>query len=293
MIKKLLATRSTDEANPTVGGHAYFISDGSPVPNFEILRPLCTARGCVYPTFVIPTVVLLYLSFVMEQVHFRLKSWGVSFQPFLLQAEVQKVGVTHYCSIEAAKTHFGYKPLFDTAEGARRLAVYYGQKKRLDNRNFFRLSPLGVWLLVLIPMTQLFVTAYSLAGSNPVLQVMDTAGMWILPYRSAHEWIFWLAVATHTGEALYAHHLASDMGCKNTAILWAIQTVFLGYGSFMLLYKRKAFLAKAVNQGLTGSAGSSSDSIDDEDRKYTNSASNGKVSRMTRSASKPSDKQAR
>ena len=46
----------------------------------------------------------------------------------MTRAELYKVGVTHYFSVDKARKDFGYNPHISSSEGATRLADYYSLK---------------------------------------------------------------------------------------------------------------------------------------------------------------------
>lgn len=55
--------------------------------------------------------------------------------------------------------------------------------------------------------------------------------------QSLFQWIFWLALLTHVGEALYALQLARRISSAHV-FRWTLQTFWLGYPSLSLLKKR-------------------------------------------------------
>ncbi|XP_030313583.1 short-chain dehydrogenase/reductase family 42E member 1 isoform X1 [Calypte anna] len=90
-------------------GHAYFISDGRPVNNFEFFRPLVEGLGYKFPTCRLPLSLVYFFAFLTEIVHF-LVGHIYNFQPLLTRTEVYKTGVTHYFSMEKARKELGYEP---------------------------------------------------------------------------------------------------------------------------------------------------------------------------------------
>jgi nucleoside-diphosphate-sugar epimerase len=106
-------------------GQCYAISDGTPIDNFQMLKPLCEARLCAYPDLEVPTAAALQLALLLETVHACLNFFGIPNSPFLTRSEVHKVGVTHFFSIEKARLELGYNPLISSTEGSERIAKYY------------------------------------------------------------------------------------------------------------------------------------------------------------------------
>ena len=63
----------------------------------------------------------------------------------MTRAEVYKVGVTHYFSIEKAKNELGYEPEVNSHDGAKMMAEYYQLRGALgEHKDFFRVVPLQV-----------------------------------------------------------------------------------------------------------------------------------------------------
>ena len=101
-------------------GQAYFISDGQPVNQTEFLRPLLTALGVRTPRVWLPVWLMLVVAYIIQFV--CLVTWrltGYLPPPLLLPAEVLKVGVTHYFSIDKARRELGYEPRVQPEQGMR------------------------------------------------------------------------------------------------------------------------------------------------------------------------------
>ncbi|XP_019850393.1 PREDICTED: short-chain dehydrogenase/reductase family 42E member 1-like [Amphimedon queenslandica] len=97
-------------------GKPYFISDNNPINNFMFLKPLITGLGYSYPTVRLPLWIMYYVAYFIEILH-SIISKVYNFKPFMTRAEVYKVGVTHYFSIEQATRDFGYQPEPKTLDG--------------------------------------------------------------------------------------------------------------------------------------------------------------------------------
>ena len=126
MKKFATAKRITDAP----AGRAYFISDGTPISNFEFLRPLCSARGCNFPTITLPVSIAVLLAAICEDFYRITKALCLPISPFLTRAEVYKVGVTHFFSIAKAQKELNYRPTISSQEGAELVANYY---RSIDN----------------------------------------------------------------------------------------------------------------------------------------------------------------
>ena len=130
-------------------GRAYSISDGECVDSFEFLRPLCEARGIAYPSLVLPVWLATSLAFILEHLFYLLRfiiGARMTPAPFLTRAEVFKVGVTHWFSMDEARKDLQYVPTISTEQGAKRMAAFYQLEKGNKNQTV-EMVPLGCILL--------------------------------------------------------------------------------------------------------------------------------------------------
>lgn len=91
-------------------GEAYFISDDSPVNNFEFFRRLVEGLGYKFPKLKLPITLVYMVAFLTELIHSVIGRYIYNFQPLLTRTEVYKTGVTHYFSMKKARNHLGYNP---------------------------------------------------------------------------------------------------------------------------------------------------------------------------------------
>lgn len=101
VTKKLCKNGRGDDFHQSApAGHAYFVSDGEPIGNFEFLRPLVAARQCRYPSLVVPGWLLLPFTIVSEKISYTLRFYfDITCHPFLTRAEIAKVNKTLYVVI--------------------------------------------------------------------------------------------------------------------------------------------------------------------------------------------------
>ena len=245
-------TAITSMSNPSPAGQAYFISDGTPIHNFEFLRPLCEARGRVYPTLVLSTSFMLHLAYVFESIFYISSRLGYPIEPFLTRAEVLKVGVNHYFSIKKASQELGYKPLLTSHDGALQIAEYYGNC--LHNHDYFDFPPIILWILILYGLIMLsLVSILNPSNSSSILHSSLISPINQLAYSIFQnqfnlQIVLLLAIAAHVFESVYAMYLARGrLNCRNTWLLWGIQTLLLGYPSLQLLMARESFMISNSN----------------------------------------------
>lgn len=242
-MEKMLAL---ENARFVPAGQVYSISDGTPVENFEFLRPLTLARGKKFPTLVLPSFLMLCVAYFFERLWFHSNVLEVPIEPFMVRAEVLKVSVTHYFSIDKARRELGYRPRITTAQGAENLAKRYAAS--LSNEDYFELPALAWWIGVIGGMILTYMVAYcrpeSFLMKNAFLQAVNSFAMAIFRSTTNMRWLFWTAVGAHAVEAAYAVYYARQHGCTNTWFAWGLQTLILGYPSQQCLYRRTALLKK-------------------------------------------------
>eukprot|EP00457_Paulinella_chromatophora_P005413 gb/GEZN01005430.1/.p1 GENE.gb/GEZN01005430.1/~~gb/GEZN01005430.1/.p1 ORF type:complete len:483 (-),score=32.85 gb/GEZN01005430.1/:91-1539(-) len=245
LVHKLFVAESINTSlQAAPAGQAYFISDGTPIDNFEFFRPLIEARGRSFPSLTVPTWIMLIIASMCEFSYHVTKFCGFPLEPLLTRSEVLKVGYTHYCSIEKARKELGYKPEVTSVQGAERLANFYS--KTVSNENFFEFSVLIWWILVIggMSLTGMLggMVSKECIASSPFLTFFDGIAKGIFHSQENIMIVFQLAVATHVLEATWAIKVAREDGCSNTWWMWFIQTLVLGYPSLGLLYKRRQWL---------------------------------------------------
>ncbi|KAG9456639.1 hypothetical protein H6P81_001147 [Aristolochia fimbriata] len=222
------------EGQPIAAGQPYFISDGSPVNTFEFIRPLLRSVGCDVPNSTLSTQHALKLARFFLAIYSLLYPWlHCSWlpQPFILPAEVHKVGVTHYFSLLKAKTELGYVPTVTPQEGMAATISYWQERVReeLDGPTIYS------WLFAVGGMFLLFYAAWlpvvwPLYGVN-VLSLFLFRSLWNVQV------VFCVATAIHICEAVYAWYLAKRVDPSNSRA-WFWQTLALGFFSLRYLIKR-------------------------------------------------------
>jgi hypothetical protein len=129
------------------------------------------ARECPFPSLCVPLSLMLCIAFMAEAVYH-----ATGLAPFLTRAEVYKVGVTHFFSIDKARRELGYSPTLTTQEGARRIAHRHrlvecaagpGVPRTTNcavNSLFFRVAPWYWWMACVGGMALVLYLAYYDAG---------------------------------------------------------------------------------------------------------------------------------
>ena len=109
----LLAAERLAPGSP-VAGKAYFISQGEPVPLWEMVNRLLLAAGAPPVTRTVPVWLALALACVFETAHKVTRNPG---EPRLTRFVVHELSTAHWFDISAARRDFGYAPRISIAEG--------------------------------------------------------------------------------------------------------------------------------------------------------------------------------
>ncbi|XP_024391473.1 uncharacterized protein [Physcomitrium patens] len=221
---------------PPAAGQAYFISDGAPLNSFELIKPIVEGVGYTMPQRELSVKSAMTLAWGMYAFYGLLypwlqKSWIP--EPFILPAEVFKVGVTHYCSTWKARQEIGYTAIVDKKDALDRTVTYWKERhsQELDG------PPLLSWIFLLGGMFLLFLCVYVPAPFMGPLEFIRWIGLFIFRSQETLRIILYLACLAHLLEGIYAWIVAMKADRKN-ARGWFWQTLALGYPSLQYLLKR-------------------------------------------------------
>jgi len=111
---------AADRLSPgsAIAGKVYFISQGEPVPTWEMVDRLLAAAGAPAVTRAVPVPLALLLAWGFETVQ-RLS--GNPVEPRLTRFVVHELSTAHWFDISAARRDLGYAPAISIAEGLERL----------------------------------------------------------------------------------------------------------------------------------------------------------------------------
>ena len=103
---------------PDLSGKIYFISQGEPVPAWDMINAFLKAAGCSPVKRSVPFRFAWLSGAILEFVY---KTLRLSGEPYITRFMAEAVSQTHWFNINAAKRDLGYQPQVSTAEGLRRL----------------------------------------------------------------------------------------------------------------------------------------------------------------------------
>lgn len=104
-----------------VAGKAYFISNGEPIPLWEMVNRILAAAGVPAVERTISPKLAYLAGYLLEKVYGALKLSG---EPRMTRFLARELSTAHWFDISAARRDFGFNPRVSTAEGLRRLQAW-------------------------------------------------------------------------------------------------------------------------------------------------------------------------
>ncbi|MFO0945456.1 MAG: NAD-dependent epimerase/dehydratase family protein [Planctomycetota bacterium] len=104
-----------------LAGRAYFITQGEPMPVWDLVDAILKAHGLPPVKGTVPTWLAIALGGALEGIHQLL---NLAREPRMTRFVARELSTAHWFDISAAKRDLGYEPRVSTAEGLRRLASF-------------------------------------------------------------------------------------------------------------------------------------------------------------------------
>ena len=111
-------------AGSAVAGKAYFLSNGEPLPLWEMINRILAAGDLPPVTASMPPALAYAIGAVLEKVYALCKIEG---EPRMTRFVARELSTAHWFDLSAAKRDFGYRPQVTVAEGLRRLQRWLAQ----------------------------------------------------------------------------------------------------------------------------------------------------------------------
>ncbi len=122
----LLAADRLAPGSP-VAGRAYFISNGEPIPLWEMVNRILAAGGLPPVTRTVSPLVARAAGVICEGLWTLLRLPG---EPPMTRFLAKELATAHWFDITAARRDFGYQPAISIDEGLVRLAAWLAQKPK-------------------------------------------------------------------------------------------------------------------------------------------------------------------
>ncbi|GIW81106.1 MAG: 3-beta hydroxysteroid dehydrogenase [Gemmatales bacterium] len=127
--------QAADRLQPgsTIAGKAYFITQGEPVPLWDLINRILAVAGLPPVTRSVPFLLAYTAACIMEGTYRLLR---IRHEPRLTRFLVRELATAHWFDISAAKRDLGYHPAVSIEEGLDRLAAWLrsGSEEHVDLR---------------------------------------------------------------------------------------------------------------------------------------------------------------
>lgn len=122
-----LAAEQALGPNSAVAGKAYFISNGEPMPIWDLINQMLACAGEPPVTRTVSASTAYWVGAVLEA-GYRLL--GKTEEPPMTRFVARQLSTAHWFNLDAARRDFGYEPKVSIAEGLKRLAEDWNSKPR-------------------------------------------------------------------------------------------------------------------------------------------------------------------
>lgn len=113
------------EKNPKLSGNMYFISQGDPVPLWDMINHILKAAGLAPVKRCMPRRMAWLFGFILE---FAYRTFNISGEPRMTRFLADELAKAHWFDISAAGKDLGYTPRISIKEGLRRLESWLQNK---------------------------------------------------------------------------------------------------------------------------------------------------------------------
>jgi nucleoside-diphosphate-sugar epimerase len=124
-LAHVMAAERLDRGS-SIGGKAYFIAQGQPVPLWDMVNRFLEVAGLPPVHRTIPPPLAVAVGACLEALHTvcRLQS-----EPRMTRFLARELSTAHWYNLDAARRDLGYEPIVSIEEGLRRLAVSFQRNR--------------------------------------------------------------------------------------------------------------------------------------------------------------------
>lgn len=105
----------------SVAGKAYFISNGEPIPLWEMVNRILAAAGVAAVSRSISPQLAYAAGCLLEKIY---RAFNITAEPRMTRFLAKELSTAHWFDLSAARRDFGFSPQVSTAEGLRRLQAW-------------------------------------------------------------------------------------------------------------------------------------------------------------------------
>lgn len=220
---------------PVCSGQAYFVTDGRPC-NLQAFAD-GVLDGLDFSTSKVVRVpkVIALASAGMAELACKI---GLTRTPVWTRKEVRTLTDDRTSSIARIRTDLGYQPIVDADTALRSTVAML--KEAGWGRHTFLVPGLGYWILIPLYMWLLTISGFETACPAflaPVQRASLHLHLVICRRLFFVRATVVLLLLVHVVEGLYAYTRAQRAGHKDTAPLWFLQTVIIGFPSTRLVMR--------------------------------------------------------
>lgn len=113
------------EKNPELSGNIYFISQGDPIPLWDMINHILKAAGLAPVRRSMPHNMAWLIGVMLEWVY---RSFNITKEPRMTRFLADELAKAHWFDISAARKDLGYTPRISIKEGLRRLERWLQNK---------------------------------------------------------------------------------------------------------------------------------------------------------------------
>ena len=113
------------KANPALSGKIYFISQGKPIPLWDMVDAILSAAGLEPVKGSVPARAAWLVGAALELIYMTFHLKG---EPRMTRFVAKELATAHWFDISAAQQELGYQPRVSTEEGLRRLSEWLVKK---------------------------------------------------------------------------------------------------------------------------------------------------------------------